>query len=292
MATREPVGTLARLWRFPVKSMLGEQIDVAELSGHGLLGDRAYGLIEAATGKVVSAKNVTSYPDLFKCRAWFADAPRRGEVLPPVRIALPDGKQVSSDAADADRILSAFFRRDVLLTRTAPDEFTIDQYVVDVAAADAGRVSAGKLGAALFAQLGVPSPVPVGSFLDVFPLSLLTTSTLAQLNRLRDASRFDERRFRMNVIVDTHAAGFVENHWVDRTLEIGAVRLRVTMPDPRCVMTTLAQGDLPKDIDILRTLVRHNTVPVGSFGKLPCAGVYATITAGGIVRCGDQVILQ
>jgi uncharacterized protein len=96
----------------------------------------------------------------------------------------------------------------------------------------------------------------------------------------------------MNVIVDTHAAGFVENHWVDRTLEIGAVRLRVTMPDPRCVMTTLAQGDLPKDIDILRTLVRHNTVPVGSFGKLPCAGVYATITAGGIVRCGDQVILQ
>ena len=68
-----------------------------------------------------------------------------------------------------------------------------------------------KLGAALFAEVGIESPVPVGSFFDVFPLSVLTTSTLAQLNELRPQSRFDQRRFRMNVIVNTERPGFIEN---------------------------------------------------------------------------------
>ena len=48
------VGTLARLWRFPVKSMQGEQLEHAELLPPGLLGDRAFALIDVATGRVVS----------------------------------------------------------------------------------------------------------------------------------------------------------------------------------------------------------------------------------------------
>lgn len=131
-----------------------------------------------------------------------------------------------------------------------------------------------KLGSAFFAQAGLPSPVPVGSFLDLFPVSVLTTSTLDQLHDVRPESRFDERRFRMNVIVSTPQKGFVEHDWVGRGLEVGdGVRLRVTMPDPRCVMTTLAQDDLPQDTEILRTLSRHNRVPVGGAGHFPCAGV-------------------
>jgi uncharacterized protein YcbX len=83
-------------------------------------------------------------------------------------------------------------------------------------------------------------------------LSVISTSTLDQLNALRPETNFDERRFRMNVIVRSHESGFVENEWVRKTLEIGSdVRLHITMPDPRCVMTTLAQGELPRDIEVL-----------------------------------------
>ena len=134
--------------------------------------------------------------------------------------------------------------------------------------------------------------MPAGSFFDLFPLSVLTTSTLEQLNELRPESRFDQRRFRMNLIVGAKEAGFVENKWVGRQLAIGdAVRIIVTMPDSRCVMTTLAQDELPRDNDVIRTLTRHNRVQVGDAGQFPCAGVYAVVEAPGTMRIGDRVTL-
>jgi uncharacterized protein YcbX len=276
--------------------MRGERIDQAAVTERGLLGDRAYALIEADTGKVVSAKSVRLFPDLFGCRATFVEPPRPGHEPGPVRISLPNGTTVTSDSSDVDRLLSAHFRRDVRLARAAPDDFTIDQYHPDVEGLDpAGHrdtVVAQKLGAALFADAGLPSPVPAGAFFDLFPVSVLTTSTLARLSTLRPQSRFDERRFRMNVIVGTDAAGFVENDWIGREIVIGdEVRLRVIMPDPRCVMTTLAQDDLPTDTDVLRTLARHNRIDVGGAGRFPCAGVYAVVEVPGTIRTDDPVTL-
>jgi hypothetical protein len=246
---------------------------------------------------VVSAKSVRLFPDLLGCRAAIVEPPRPVGGPPPVRIALPDGTSVTSDSGDADRVLSAHFRRDVTLARTAPEDFTIDQYHPDLEDLDpAGyrdTVVEQKLGAAFFAQAGLASPVPAGAFFDLFPVSVLTTSTLRRLGELRPQSRSDERRFRMNVIVATDGAGFVENDWVGDALAIGdAARLRVAMPDPRCVMTTLAQEELPADTDVLRTLTRHNRVPVGGAGLYPCAGVYAVVEAPGTLRTGDRVALS
>ena len=297
MATSEVVGSVTRLWRFPVKSMLGEHLGQAEVTEDGLLGDRAYALIDVDTGRVVSAKSVRLFPHLLGCQAAFVEAPRSGQELPPVRIVLPDGTSVTSNSGNVDGVLSAFFQRDVTLARAAPEDYTIDQYHPDIENLDPAYhrdvVVEQKLGSALFAELGLASPVPVGSFLDVFPVSVLTTSTLEQLNELQPQSRFDERRFRMNVIIDTEEPGFLENGWVGHELGIGeALRLGVTMPDPRCVMTTLAQEDLPKDTDILRTLARHNRIQVGDMGQFPCAGAYAVVAAQGMVRTGDPVGLN
>ena len=296
MPSNEQAGTVAALWRFPVKSMLGEQLQEVLVTERGVLGDRAYALIDQDTGKVVSAKSVKLYPDLFKCSAAFVESPRLGESMPAVQISLPDGTQVRSDATDVDAVLSAFFNRNVRLAQVAPDDFTIDQYHPDVEGADPGgnrdKVIDQPLGSALFAAIGMPSPIPVGSFLDAFPLSVLTTSTLAQLNELQPGSQFDARRFRMNVIVDSGQAGFIENAWVGRQLVLGdAVQVHVAMPDIRCVMTTLAQDDLPKDTDVLRALVRHNRLQVGELGQFPCAGVYAVVVGPGTLRVGDRVVL-
>ena len=297
MAISGDVGSVATLWRFPVKSMAGEQLQDAEVTERGVLGDRAYALIDKDTGKVVSAKSVRLFPNLLDCKAAFVEPPRRGGDLPPVQILFPDSTTVRSDSGEVDRVLSAYFKRNVTLGRAAPDDFTIDQYHPDVEGADPGgnrdTVVAQKLGAALFAELGMESPVPVGSFFDVFPLSVLTTSTLAQLDGVRPQSRFDQRRFRMNVIVETERPGFVENGWVGHELGFGGgARLNVALLDPRCVMTTLAQDGLPQDTDVLRTLVGHNRVQVGDLGKFPCAGVYAVVAAAGTVRVGDRVVLN
>jgi uncharacterized protein YcbX len=295
MTSSEPVGRIRALWRFPVKSMLGEQVDAAELREGGIVGDRAYAIRDRKTGKVASAKHPKLWPNLFACRAAFVEPPQPGDEPPPVRIELGDEGSVRSDAADVDDVLSSFFGRDVELAHAAENGYTIDQYHPDEENYDPDGhrdevVEAG-LGAAFFNERGLPSAVPEGSFFDLYPLSVLTTSSLDELGKLEPESNFDARRFRMNVIVETPARGFVENDWVGRTLAIGDdVEVEVALPDPRCVMPSLAQEELPKDPKVLRALIRHNRLDVA--GSLyPCAGVYAVAEATGTMHEEDRVSL-
>ena len=293
MNSSEPVGTIGALWRFPVKSMLGEELDAAELGEGGIAGDRAYAIVDGQTGKVASAKHPKQWPNLLECRAAFVEEPRAGEEPPAARIELADGASVLSDAPDVDAVLSRFFGREVELARAAQNGYTIDQYHPDEEDYDPeghrDEVVEARLGAAFFNDRGLPSAVPEGSFFDLFPLSVLTTSTLDHLGELEPESRFDARRFRMNVIVETAQAGFAENEWVGRTVALGDdVRISVALPDPRCVMPSLAQKDLPRDPRILKALARHNRIDVAG-ALYPCAGVYAVAAATGTIRKGDSV---
>ena len=296
MAATGQVGVVSEVWRFPVKSMLGEALDAAAVTEGGVAGDRAYALVDRETGKVVSAKHPSRWPDLLSCRARYLEDPVPGAAAPSALIDLPDGTSLRTDAPDADGVLSRFFGRDVLLARAAPADFTIDQYHPDVDGLDPeghrDELTEVRLGAAFFDERGLRSAVPQGSFLDLFPVSVLSTSTLHRLEELEPASRFDVRRFRMNVIVDTPGAGFVENAWIGHRLQLGdEAELAVALPDPRCCMPSLAQPGLPRDTGVLRTLVRSNRLDVAGAGRFPCAGVYAVAAATGSVRRGDEVRL-
>jgi uncharacterized protein len=295
MNSSEPVGTIRAMWRFPVKSMLGEELEAVELNEGGIVGDRVYAIRDRETGKVASAKHPKLWPNLLSCRAAFVEPPRPGDELPPARIGLANGPSVMSEAADVVAVLSRFFGRDVELASAAQNGYTIDQYHPDEENYDPeghrDEVVEARLGAAFFNERGLPSAVPEGSFFDLFPLSVLTTSTLDQLGELEPQSNFDIRRFRMNVIVDTPARGFVENEWVGRSLAIGDdVKINVALPDPRCVMPSLAQEDLPRDPRILKALAQHNRIDVAG-ALFPCAGVYAVAEAVGTIRKGDRISL-
>jgi MOSC domain-containing protein len=294
MGIGEPVGTVAALWRFPVKSMLGEELDKVDVDEGGIVGDRAFALVDVETGKVASAKHPKVWPDLLRCRASFVEPLRVDEPSPPVRIELADGTWVMSDAPEVDAVLSRFFGREVRLARAAPENFTIDQYHPDQEHLDPqghrDEVTETKLGNALFNEVGMPSPLPEGSFLDVFPVSVITTSALDHLGELQPGSTFDIRRFRMNVIVATPAEGFVENSWIGGAIDVGElVKLAVPVPDPRCVMTTVAQEGLARDPQVLKALAQHNRLEFAGAGLYPCAGVYAVVASSGTIGRGDTV---
>ena len=120
--------------------------------------------------------------------------------------------------------------------------------------------------------------LPAGTFFDLALVHVLTTATLERLRALYPQGRFEVRRFRPNIVIANDESGFVENDWIDHTLAIGEqVRLRISGPCPRCVMTTLAQGDLPKDPGILRTAAQNNSANVG---------VYADVLRAGVIRRG------
>lgn len=297
MSIGEPVGRVGALWRFPVKSMLGEELDEVDVDAGGIVGDRAFALVEVETGKVASAKHPKVWPDLLRCRASYVAPPRADVPSPPVRIELADRTSVMSDSPEADAVLSRFFGREVRLARAAPEDFTIDQYHPDQEHLDPqghrDEVTETKLGNALFNEVGMPSPLPDGSFLDVFPVSVMTTSALDRLGELQPGSTFDVRRFRMNVIVATPEHGFVENAWIGRAIDVGErVKLAVPVPDPRCVMTTVAQEGLERDPQILKALAKHNRLDFASAGLYPCAGVYAVVASSGTIRTGDAVTLS
>ena len=115
---------------------------------------------------------------------------------------------------------------------------------------------------------------------------LLTTATLDRLGELYPQGRFEVQRFRPNIVVQlvSDEKGFAENVWLGHTLAIGdEVRLSITGSCGRCVMTTLAQGDLSKDPGILRTAAQHNQANVG---------VYAAVVQGGTIRRSDPVRIE
>ena len=83
MAVGEDVGTVDAPWRFPVKSMRGEQLNSVEMTERGVLGDRAYGLIDKDTGRVASAKSVKLFPNVLDCKAAFVEKPATDGNIPP-----------------------------------------------------------------------------------------------------------------------------------------------------------------------------------------------------------------
>src|SRR5215510_2849379 len=90
-------GRVVAIWRYPVKSMMGEELNATEVTERGLLGDRAYALVDAQTGKVASAKNPRRWPNLFDFRAAYVEPPVDDKPLPPVRITLPGGETLTTD---------------------------------------------------------------------------------------------------------------------------------------------------------------------------------------------------
>jgi uncharacterized protein YcbX len=256
---------VAALWRYPVKSMQGEELNASEVTTAGLLGDRRFAVVDAATGKVAGAKNPRKWPGFFQFRASYVSPPLAGAVLPAVRVTLPDGTSVTSEVAELPKLLSAALGRDVMFSgATDSTSASAEDYMIDD-------------------DEVVEWDLPAGTFFDCAPVHLVTTAALDMLRSLYPAGRFEPRRFRPNIIVGTgpDAAGFAENSWVGREVAIGdSVRLRVFMATGRCVMTTLPQFDLPKDSGILRTAAQHKGAAVG---------VYAQVLSGGTVRRGDRV---
>jgi uncharacterized protein YcbX len=273
-STQGVLGSVVSLWRYPVKSMMGEEVNASEVTKGGLLGDRLYAVIDSSDGKVASAKNPRKWPTLFDFRAMLTDEPIRGVKVPPVRITLPDGTIVNSDHPDVHVILSKVLKREVTLS-ALPDlpTATAEEYWPDIEGLD-------------YRDTVTDFGLPEGTFFDCAVAHLLTTATLDRLRALYPQGRFEVRRFRPNIVIATvdDKINFVENAWIGQILAIGdSVRLSITGPCARCVMTTLPQGDLPKDAGILRTAAQHNRANVG---------VYAAVLQSGKVRRGDPVNLE
>lgn len=285
------IGTIAEVWRYPVKSMAGESLESCQLGPGGIYGDRAWAIRDEVKGEIRGAKKI---PQLLECAAEYAEPPGAGG-SPDVQIRLPDDTLTSSTSGDVNARLSAALAHDVTLWPLQPADNTKHYEYAPFDNPDLEqelRSIFGLLPDEPFPDLSdFPEALkafkyvaPLGTYFDAFPLHLTTDATLRTVQGLAPQSQIDVRRFRPNFLIamDAPESDFPEQEWLGKTLQIGDAAIKIELPCPRCVMTTHAQGDLPKDPGIMRTLVREANQTVG---------VYATAENSGTITVGDPVVL-
>ncbi len=256
---------VSALYRYPIKSMLGEDLAAVEIDPRGVIGDRAYAVIDPAENRVGSAKIPKKWARLYEFRATYDGA--SDGTLPTPSIAFPDGSVVPADAPDLESRLSAEFGREVRFVSQKPGDLKLEAVKPGLDAVELAET--------------VDFPL-VNPFFDFAALHIVTTATLEHFRSLYSGGDFDARRFRPNIVLDTPGeTGFLEETWIGNTLAVGnQVRVRVFMKTHRCAAPTLPHHGLPKDNEILRTANKHNAGNVG---------VYATVERTGTVRVGDVV---
>jgi len=293
------LASVAELWRYPVKSMRGERIDATDVGAAGFGGDRAYAVVDEATGKVGSAKHPRLWGALLQCQARYLATPAGDGLMPAVSITLPDGAEIDSDDPEVNQRLSALFDRPVRLTTVAPEgnAYLAVWPEVDGVMPNEFREQTAIDGAepeGTLSELSLAFASPPGTFFDVSALHVVTRATLRRLGELQPRSRFAPERYRPNVVLESSGEPFDENGWTGAIMRVGTGGLTasVLIPTMRCIMTTLAQGGLPRDDDVLRTVALHNRVAIQGLGTWSCVGAYATVTTPGRVCLGDDVLVD
>ncbi len=234
--------------------MQGERLEEIECERTGVVGDRAYGVLNRETGTILSAKR--------EGRLLEASARLREGVL---IVTLPTAEEYHLGSR-LDDALTAWLGYSVTLTAAttfgiptfeSPEDFEHDDSRIVSWEGTSGR------------------------FVDESALHVLTTSNLEQLSRERPELNWDVRRFRPNVVVDDRRGSCDAR--VGRRLRTGDVDLLVVKQCSRCVMTTRPQpGGLERELDILRHVSRQHGGDVG---------VRAAVERGGAVRVGDEVLV-
>jgi uncharacterized protein YcbX len=305
------IGTVIEIWRYPVKSMAGEQLQDCTVDSLGIPGDRGWALRDETNGEITNGKRM---PLLMQCEARYLQKPTDG-AIPNVEIHLPSGIQIGSEANDINNQLSALFGKPVSLWPLQPAENSEHYRRKTKAARVFGRLARYRAIRSVLPTLTsfgganmqlremfsrepnepvpdisvLPPSVleftsPPGTYFDAFPIQLLTTASLDAMARLNPGAVWDVRRFRPNFLIQTDVSlrGLIESEWSGRTLRLGDVELKCEIPTARCGMTTHAQADLPKDSSILRSIVKDANQNLGS---------YATVARSGDVRLGSSVEL-
>ena len=271
--------SVLNIYRYPVKSMMGETLSEADIGDAGIPGDRGWAVRDEKRGGIRGGKKI---PQLMTLAA------QSGSTAP--LITAPDGDSASASTEGIKEWLSDKLNHPVTLwpllpadqldhyRRGAPDTEDFEQELRTVFGRLPGEPLPDLTG---FEEL-LEFESPPGTYFDAFPISIMSQQSLATMNQLEGESRFDVRRFRPNLLVDIPGTDhpFPEQAWVGKTLSIGSVTLKIDMTCPRCSMTTHGFDDLPRDTEVMRKLVNN------SDGNL---GIYASVQSPGKISLEDHI---
>lgn len=248
---------VAQLWRYPVKSLLGERLPRLQLVGDGVDGDRAWGILDRGDGRILTARR--------EPRLLFASSRLSADGSLPL-ITLPDGQELNGPGPATDAALSTWLGKPVTLVRAADSDAARAEYFAD-ATDDASQA--------------IEWTMPKGRFVDAFPVLVMTTSGLRGGAAAYSKGAWDVRRFRPNILIDVDGEGWVEDAWADARLSVASAQLTPRRRCIRCTMVNRAQPGLEKDVNIYKTLHRTHQGEAGMWSQVVQPG---TISEGETVQ--------
>jgi hypothetical protein len=246
---------IAELWRYPVKSLLGERLSALRLVDDGVEGDRMWGIQDRSDGRILTARR--------EPRLLFASSRLAAPDLPV--ITLPDGQEIAGTGPATDAALSAWLEKPVTLVAASESDAARAEYFAD-ATDDASRA--------------IEWTMPKGRFVDAFPVLVMTTAGLRSGAAAYPAGTWDVRRFRPNILIRLDGEGWIEDDWAERRLSVGSARLIPRRRCIRCTMVNRAQPGLDRDVNIYKTLHRTH----GGDG-----GMWTQVMQPGSISEGDVV---
>ena len=270
---------VSEIWRYPVKSMVGESVPTGALDELGIAGDRWWATRDLDKGGIKGAKKLGG---LMRCRAAAI-----GATGGDVSITLPNGSSVLTTDPDVHDRVSAAIGAHVRLERLRPAS-DLDHY--RPGAPDSGdmvteiRAIMGREGDEPLPDFSIFPPAvfeftsPPGTYYDAFPLMIMSTSSLRSLAAALPDSVIDVRRFRPSFVIDTgDAPGHPELGWaVGTRYQVGGAVIEIQAPCPRCVMPTREiAATIPADRAILRYIVRELGQNLGTYASVVQPGPFA-----------------
>jgi uncharacterized protein YcbX len=283
-------GTVAEIWRYPVKSMAGERVTQSAIAARGLHADRMWAVRDVELGAFTTARR---WPALLQCGARFAEDPEGrpagpGDVL-EVIVTFPDKSELSSFDPAIHEQLSKLIGRPARLESLPPLSDKQRYRAPAPNKADIRRQFAIPDGEPLpdfsmfplrkLAELSRYA-TPVGSLHDAYPIHIVTRASLRALTERASGARFDVRRFRPNVVIELEGSEFAEFGWCGGRLLAPRVTFEPNIPTLRCSVPTRPQDDLAADPGVVRAINAHAD---------HCLGVYADVARTGILAEGDPL---
>lgn len=261
------IGTVESLWRYPFKSMRGEELFAAFMGFSGFYGDRCYAVKNSNARAGFPYLNANVQPEMLRYSAQFRH---------PEKAARPPNLTEAMNIAPG-----------VTTQNHEPNDFDLDVITPSgaiVAAHDPLLME--MLGAGLRGENNLTLLRSDRALTDCRPISLIALQTVCQIEAEAE-TRIDKRRFRANIYLDFAAeagAGFAEDELIGRTLRIGTkATIAVLERDPRCKMISLDPETGEHNPAVLRRVAqKHNAF----------AGVYCAVLVEGMLTKGDAVELQ
>lgn len=272
------LGRVIELYRYPVKSMLGERPQSVQLEKLGIEDDRGWAVYDHQRGDFFLSKRMAG---LMGCSA------SGGEAGQPPLITLPDGTSFAADDPECAARLSKLLDRTVSVCPVDPSEALPPAEMTEtINAMEEFRAITARIEDEPLPDLS-NLPLSIETFrqierrpyADLAPLMVMTQQSIDTIVAAAPDSKIDVRRFRPSILLDAPNGGALpENDWVGGRYQLGQAIVAIEAPCPRCIMTTHGFDDLPKDPFVMRALVK------AADGNL---GVYTSVEQAGAVQVGD-----